>query len=268
MFDCQRTRVSCFILESRQCGRLSTHSYRQLATLASHGCHDICWTDGAGFGASAVNSAVFSFPHPLIPSVRTNSGPEFIAHASRRSEFFAKHKVDDNAHMKERELAYLQSAAHVHALVRSMGYRPAHSPAVLRAAVDMLQPSPMDAAELVEQAKEFFRTFAVIVPSGLEQLPSAWLGDLPRLVWDSRKPHWTMIPYMIRHMGIECGMLCLAFAQEMPTSGDRRTAWDRLRIHLNLGLRPNLWAPLSIDLKRRIWMCRPDLRSELSHLSY
>jgi hypothetical protein len=71
---------------------------------------------------------------------------------------------------------------------------------------------------------------------------------------------------MIRQITHEDGVLCVTFAQELANAGDRVTAWDRLRIQLNLRLHPNLWTPLSLNLERRVWVSRPDLRSELFRL--
>ncbi len=166
--------------------------------------------------------------------------------------------------MKSLELSYLQSAEHVHALLRTHGYKPVVSRVVLAAVLHLLQPSPR--VDLIREATEFFRSKAAMVPDGLAELPSAWLRDLPALVWSSRKAHWTEIPYMIRRLTHEDGALCMMFAQELPNIEDRLSAWDRLRLRLNLGLQPNLWTPLPRDLERRIWIGRPDLRSELFRL--
>ena len=163
--------------------------------------------------------------------------------------------------MKNLKLGYLRSGAHVHALMRARGLQPSLSQAVLAAALKLLQPSSRE--DHLQRAAEFFRSKAVLVPDGLSDLPSAWLADLPRLVWRSRKPHWHEIPYMCRRLAFSDGVLCISFAQELPTPEHRLTAWDKLRIELNLGLRPNLWLPLPPSLERTVWTSRPDLRREL-----
>ncbi len=166
--------------------------------------------------------------------------------------------------MNDIELAYLQSAAHVRALLNTRGHKPVISPAVLAAALDLHRRPP--AEDPLERAIEFFRTRAVIVPSGLRELPAAWLTDLPGLLWSTRKAHWAAIPYMINQVTFEDGVLTLAFAQELPSSEDRLTAWDKLRIHLNLSCYPNLWRPLTPELERSIWDSHPGLRRELFRL--
>ena len=71
---------------------------------------------------------------------------------------------------------------------------------------------------------------------------------------------------MIQALGIESGVLWMAFAQELPNNEARLTSWDKLRMHLNLNLRPNLWLPMSRELEREIWHARPDLRTDLFRL--
>ena len=75
-----------------------------------------------------------------------------------------------------------------------------------------------------------------------------------------------MLPYMIQSLGLEDGVLWLAFAQEVPTNEIRLTRWDELRIALNLNLRPNLRLPLPREVERRIWHWRPALRRDLFRL--
>jgi hypothetical protein len=58
----------------------------------------------------------------------------------------------------------------------------------------------------------------------------------------------------------------MAFPQELPNPDQRVTAWDRVRIEVNLRLYPNLWTPISSELEKQIWTRRPDLRNELFQL--
>lgn len=151
----------------------------------------------------------------------------------------------------ELELAYQTSAARVYDLLEHAGYRPCISERLLRAALDV-QAAP-DPSHMVKETTSFFSTNAAMIPHGLDSLPTAWLRQIPGILWRSRKPHWTSIPYMIRRLSFEQGVLCVSFAQELPNGEDRLTAWDRLRVLLNLELRPNIWKPLPKALERRIW---------------
>ncbi len=44
--------------------------------------------------------------------------------------------------------------------------------------------------EAVERAKEFFMTYACMVPTGLPELPEPWLLGLTNILWGLRQPHW------------------------------------------------------------------------------
>ena len=87
---------------------------------------------------------------------------------------------------------------------------------------------------------EFFRSRAVLVPAGIADLPGPWLWDLPRLLWQTKRPHWTELPYMIDRVVVSDGVLRMWFMQEQPVRETRVTAYDRIRVIVNLGLRPNL----------------------------
>lgn len=166
--------------------------------------------------------------------------------------------------MIEQQLAYQQSSAHIHEMLRARGHRQAISTAVLSAALDLLAPSRND--ELIAHAREWFRSKAVLVPDGLETLPAVWLRDLPEILWRTRKPGWTHLPYMTKRVGYENGVLCLTFPQELPHDEDRLSGWDRVRLEANLRLFPNLWTPLPPPLEHRVWRLRPKLRHELFRL--
>lgn len=168
--------------------------------------------------------------------------------------------------MTDLQINYLRSPERVQQLLRLDGHKQRLVPGVLGAAFRMCLPA-MPHDQLLSRTKGFFRSKAVIIPTGLEELPSCWLQQLPILLWHSRKSHWKMLPYMICSLGVEDGVLWIAFAQEQPTDEIRLTCWDKLRIHLNLNLLPNLWCPLSHDLEKRIWDARPKLRSDLLRLT-
>ena len=162
--------------------------------------------------------------------------------------------------MNTLELDYQQSAEHVYALLRVHGHRPAVSSAVLAAGLQLLHPATR--GDLLREATEFFRTKAILVPSGLEELPSAWLHQLPALLWRSRKPHWNEIPYMIRELGNERCVLRVAFA--------RATEHWRSPDQLGPAQDPTQPWGLSQPMDSAVaqfgeadLVARPDLRSEL-----
>ena len=168
--------------------------------------------------------------------------------------------------MTDLQINYLRSPERVQQLLRLDGYKQRLATGVLGAALERCRPAT-PRGQLLSQTKGFFRSKAVIVPAGLDELPSCWLQQLPILLWRSRKSHWKMLPYMICSLGVEDGVLWIAFAQEQPADEIRLTCWDKLRIHLNLNLLPNLWCPLSHDLEKWIWDARPKLRSDLFRLT-
>ena len=167
--------------------------------------------------------------------------------------------------MNEWQVEYASSPTRVHEILRARGHLPCLTPSVLAAAFALAQP-PGEHANHVAATKEFFSIKTVLVPEGLDSLPDCWLQSLPDLLWATRRPHWERLPYMIRSMWIEEGVLCLTYAQEQPDSSDRFTAWDRLRFDLNRLLPPNLWTPLTRDQELLIWQRWPKLRSELFQL--
>ena len=167
--------------------------------------------------------------------------------------------------MRAPELAQLESAAHVYALMRNRGCRLRLSESVLYGAFEVLQPH-LGRGQLLSEVSAFFRSKAILVPEGLDQLPSCWLNALPTLLWATRKDHWENLPYMIRRLDLERGVLCVKFAQEQPQKVPRLTRWDELRIQLNQSLEPNLWRALSPRTEREIWSRWPGLRSELFSL--
>lgn len=162
-------------------------------------------------------------------------------------------------------LAQLESAAHVYVLMRNRGCRLRLSEVVLSGAFEVVQPR-IERGQLLSEVSTFFRRKAILVPEGLDLLPSCWLSALPTLLWATRKDHWEKLPYMIRRLDLERGVLCVKFKQEQPLEITRLTRWDELRIHLNQSLQPNLWQALSPRTERAVWSGRPDLRSELFRL--
>jgi hypothetical protein len=168
--------------------------------------------------------------------------------------------------MNNHQWKELSSAERFHALMEELGFKKCLSPAVLAAAM-CLRKDHLPGADWLNRARHFFCQKAVFVPLGLEEVPPIWLSRLPDIIWATRKPEWTSLPYFIRIVGIESGILRIGFPQEQWVLGDRLTQWDQLRIGVNLALRPNYWRPLSIEDEREIWDKRPDLRQELLSVS-
>jgi hypothetical protein len=67
--------------------------------------------------------------------------------------------------------------------------------------------------EAVERAKEFFMTYACMVPTGLPELPEPWLLGLTNILWRLRQPHWHRLPFFISRLEMQEGALLLQFAQ-------------------------------------------------------
>jgi hypothetical protein len=108
------------------------------------------------------------------------------------------------------------------------------------------------------EARLFFARRAGLVPTGLEELPSRWLQQLPRHL-ESRD----MGPFMITSLAFDQGFLCVAFAHEVTSQTGRMTMWDDLRFVLNLSLQPNIWHPLARKEELEVWNRCPKLRGEL-----
>jgi hypothetical protein len=113
--------------------------------------------------------------------------------------------------------------------------------------------------QLLAATKTFFRSKCAMIPEGLGALPAPWLRALPGILWSTRKPHWTLLPYMIKEVTYEQGMLLVQFAQELPPESSRLSSWDRLRITLNKSLHPNVWRPLNRRHALKLPRLQPDL---------
>lgn len=132
-------------------------------------------------------------------------------------------------------------AGHVYRLMERLGMPTLISQEILEAAFS-IDAGVHDRA--LNQAREFFRNKAAMIPEGLESLPAAWLAGLPAILWSTRKPHWSKLPYMIRHVASVDGVLLLDFAQEDQHRSSRVTVWDRIRAVVNRCLYPSRWRPL------------------------
>jgi hypothetical protein len=119
-----------------------------------------------------------------------------------------------------------------------------------------------DRQEALTQSTHFFRTRAVLIPKGLETLPTPWLRGLPGILWATRRPHWLHLPYMIREVEIVNGLLQLHFAQEAMLNGndERVTAWDRIRLQVNSSLYPSRWRPLQPKHLREMQSRWPEMK--------
>ncbi len=145
-------------------------------------------------------------------------------------------------------------------LMERSGFRPVNSPAVIAAACKLKRRSHRRALKLAE---DFFRTKACLVPQGLETLPTPWLLGLPGILWSLRKPGWTQLPWMSNRVACEQGTLLLGFAQEVEMNPGRLTAWDGLRVLVNLRLYPGRWRLLKPRHRHLLGRQHPGLRVEL-----
>lgn len=161
------------------------------------------------------------------------------------------------------QLQLLGSAQHVHRLFRALNWHAKLTPGLLYAAFQ----EPRKESEhhiLLENTRLFFRRRAILIPEGLETLPSRWLETIPQLLLGTLKPHWHHIPYMITSLRLCNSVLCVSFAQEgYASGGNRLTRWDQLRITLNRCIRPNLWTALTSEERLAIWNSHHELREEL-----
>jgi hypothetical protein len=163
--------------------------------------------------------------------------------------------------MDDYRMIYQASSTRIHDLLTARGYKRLISNPVIETAL-VFQSNKVP-EETLGVVKAFFSQRAVIIPEGLEFIPRIWLEKLPEILWGSRKPHWERLPYMIKRIFFEDGVLRLILAQEQPHQTDVTTACDRLRITINLQLQPNIWTLLPPRLERSLWMSFPHLRKDL-----
>lgn len=180
-----------------------------------------------------------------------------------------KHKIkvgtgDENAGgiTNETQLRHFGSPEHVHELMERLRWDQKLTVPILNGALDLAGQS-LCHRSLVEETREFFRRRAILVPKGIETLPSCWLKTLPSLLLRTLKAHWSHVPYMITELRLQNGVLCFSFAQELENPEKRFTRWDELRVTINRSLRPNLWRALDLEEKHELLRRRPDLRNEL-----
>lgn len=156
----------------------------------------------------------------------------------------------------------LRAAQHVNALFKARGWEAKLTPGVLAAAFQLNDEQDKEA--IIAETRNFFLHRAILIPDGLETLPRTWLESIGQVLLGTLKPHWDHIPYMITSLRLCNSMLCVSFAQEIePREPPHTTYWDRLRITLNSGLKPNLWTCLTAVERLAIWANRPDLREDL-----
>ena len=162
--------------------------------------------------------------------------------------------------MNVEDCMQLSSVERMHELMRDLKIKQYLSPALLTAALQLHEDAALRELSWRE-ANVFFTTHAVFIPRGLKTLPLNWLHQLPGELWRTRKPDWQVLPYFIHEVAVEAGVLRINFPQEQELN--RVTFWDRLRIRINLAMRPNLWQPLTTFEGRAIWERHPQLRDEL-----
>lgn len=161
----------------------------------------------------------------------------------------------------QREAKSVFGVEHVEHLMEHHGIKPRLSREALNAAFKLdarIHRSTLD------QAKEFFRRKACMLPEGLETLPGSWLAGLPGVLWAMRKPHWAHVPFMIQHVACVDGVLLLDFAQEPAPKRDVGfTQWDQIRVKVNRCLYPSRWRPLLRNHRVQLSIKWPTLRLEV-----
>jgi hypothetical protein len=154
------------------------------------------------------------------------------------------------------------TAAHVETLMRQAGCKRLWSGEVVLAAAKLGR--RRNRKSLLKKVQTFFLTQAAMVPEGLDTLPSPWLAALTEILWKTRKPEWTKLPYFVDRVGVQNGVLLLHFAQEQPNPDGRFTSWDRLRLKVNAGLYPSAWRPLNRLHVAKLRPGFPELRVTLN----
>jgi hypothetical protein len=154
------------------------------------------------------------------------------------------------------------SVEHLKRLLRGEGFREQMDQPVFDAAVD-LSSSGFDREKLIEVTNAFFRARAIMVPRGLESLPSGWLKSLPGILLTTQTPQRTHLPYMICNLSQREGLLLMQFTQESicELSGPRISAWDRIRIMVNTSLYPSRCRPLTRRHRRQLQARWPEFNS-------
>jgi hypothetical protein len=152
------------------------------------------------------------------------------------------------------------AARYIESLMSRCGFKIVLPSELVRAAVK-LDEHRRDRA--MDQAIAFFLSKACLIPKGLDLLPACWLAALPGILWATRKPNWTHLPYMLSRVDYEGGVLLLNFAQEQAADDDQLTLWDELRVVVNRNLYPSRWRGLKRRHRMLLLFARPDLRTSL-----
>jgi energy-coupling factor transporter ATP-binding protein EcfA2 len=133
----------------------------------------------------------------------------------------------------------------LHRQFQNRGFRRLLNEQVWRTAIGLF-PARKGRKKALAKATDFFRTRAILVPTGLESLPLPWLKALPRILWSLRRPHWTHLPYMITEVFVADGLLQFRFAQEpqRETFDEHVGGFDKVREAVNIRLYPSCYRQL------------------------
>jgi len=149
-------------------------------------------------------------------------------------------------------------------LMDELGFKTCLGPTVHQATLD-LHEAEFSRENLLHQTKIFFTKTSIMVPSGIDELPAVWLSQLPGILGGARKQHWKYLPFFIKSLALESGILRVDFMQEyiVQNNTDNISVWNQLRMTINLSLKPNIWRPLSVEDERALWNTRPELRNDM-----
>jgi len=157
------------------------------------------------------------------------------------------------------------SAERTHWLMRQIGLHVCVSTNVIESAFQLFQPEE-PRQRLLDEARDALRPYLVLLPQGLECLPTCWLKALPGIWQDLCRinPRWAGTA--LGAVAHDHGVLRLVSAQEQNIRLDQISVFDLMRIDINARLYPSIWRPLKRRHERVIWMHQPGLRKDLFKL--
>jgi hypothetical protein len=147
-----------------------------------------------------------------------------------------------NIEYKIKDLQSRSSVEHTVKLMTSAGFKRCLTFEAWSNAIASCEQAPEERDRLLVDATNGLRSNMMVVPRGLDELPTAWLQGLPEL-WQqlcAMHPKWRYAA--IQAIGVEDGILRLASSQEDMDAD--LSEYDKMRILLNLLLSPSSFFPL------------------------
>lgn len=147
-------------------------------------------------------------------------------------------------------------------LMKQCGMQPCVSPNIVEAIFPLID-SDEPRQQLLNESRNALRSRMVLLPKGLECLPSCWVKALPG-IWShlcQMNPRWAGTA--LSAVAYEHGVLRLASAQEQNIRLNQVSVYDQMRIEINSRLYPSIWRPLKRCHELAIWKYHPELRKDL-----